>query len=309
MKKLTVLFFAFLLSSMALYAQVQVPNVGINKLDTTAIPKHWDVSGSASLNMTQSSYSNWASGGQNSIAGVIHGGLGLHYLKGKWKWDTSLDLAYGLMTQKESGRSKTEDKIELATKLSRKAARHWYYALLAQLKTQFDKGYSSYPVKKEHRWSYTSKFMAPGYLTLALGMDYNPNADFSLFLSPVAIRATYVQDKWLSDAGYYGVEPGKKSLIQYGTFVKAVYQKELIEGRVLLKSKLELFSDWEDKPQNIDVNWEVNVDFKATKWLSTRLYTQLIYDDNIRFLEQDGSIKGAKVQLKEVLGIGISYIF
>ena len=277
--------------------------------DTAAIPKNWKLSGSTAINMTQSSYSNWASGGQNSVAGVASGGIALDYAKNKWQWNTTLDLAYGLMVQDESGRSKTDDKIEFASKLGHKATKYWYYTILTQFKTQFDKGYKSYPVEDADKWNYTSRFMAPGYLTVSLGMDYNPNADFSLFISPITLRATYVQDKMLSDLGSYGVDPGKKSLIQYGAFVKAIYQKKMVEDRILFKTKLELFTDWENKPQNIDVNWEVNFDFKVTKWLSTRLYTQMIYDDDIRIPDNDGSLKGPKLQFKEVLGIGLSYIF
>ncbi len=300
MKKLTFLFFVFLFSSMVLQAQTA---------DTTAIPEPWKLSGSAALNMTQSSYSNWSAGGQNSVAGVASGGLVLDYAKNKWQWNTTLDLAYGLMVQDESGRSKTDDKIEFASKLGHKATKYWYYTFLAQFKTQFDKGYSKYPVADEDKWDYTSRFMAPGYLTLSLGMDYNPNADFSLFISPITLRATYVQDKRLSDAGSYGLDPGKKSLVQYGGFLKATYQKKMAEDRILFKTKLELFTDWGNKPQNVDVNWEMNIDFKVTKWLSTRLYTQMIYDDDVRIPDADGVLQGPNLQFKEVLGIGLSYIF
>ncbi len=286
-----------------------VAGVNAQTPDTIAIPKYWKLSGSVGINMTQSSYSNWAAGGQNSVAGVASGGLVLDYSKAKWQWNTTLDLGYGLMVQDESGRSKTEDKIELASKLGWKATKYWNYTVLAQFKTQFDKGYGSYPVNDEDKWNYSSKFMAPGYLTLSLGMDYVPNADFSLFISPITMRATYVQDKRLADVGSYGVEPGKKSLIQYGAFLKATYQKKLVEDRILLKSKLELFSDWKNKPQNVDVNWEVNIDFKVTKWLSTKLYMQAIYDDDIRIADAEGALRGPKLQLKEVLGIGLSYIF
>lgn len=300
MKKLTLIICVTLFGALGLNAQTA---------DTTAIPKYWKLSGAVGINMTQSSYSNWAAGGQNSVAGVASGGLVLDYSKNKWQWNTTLDLGYGIMIQDESGRSKTEDKIELASKLGLKATKYWYYTILAQFKTQFDKGYSSYPVKDDEKWNYSSKFMAPGYLTLSLGMDYNPNADFSLFISPLTLRATYVQDKMLSDAGSYGVDPGKKSLVQYGAFLKAIYQKKLVEDRIMFKSKLELFTDWENKPQNVDVNCEINVDFKVTKWLSTKLYMQMIYDDDIRITDSDGNLKGPKLQFKEVLGIGLSYIF
>lgn len=278
--------------------------------DAVTVPKNWKLSGSAALNMSQSSYSNWAAGGQNSVAGVVSGGLLLKYAKNKWQWSNTLDAAYGLMVQDQSGRSKTDDKLEFSSKLGLKASKYWYYTALADFKTQFDKGYKSYPVEDKDKGNYTSKFLAPGYLTTSLGMDYNPNANFSLFLSPITVRTTYVQDKMLSDAGSYGVDPGKKSLIEYGAFLKATYQKKMVEDRVMFKSKLELFSNFKHNPQNVDVNLEVNIDFKVTKWLSTRLYGQMIYDDDIRIPEVGTDrLLGPRLQVKQVLGIGLSYIF
>lgn len=267
---------------------------------------NWKLSGAASVTMTQSSFSNWASGGQNSIAGVVSGGLNLGYTKDKWNWSNQLDAAYGLMLQ-GSDRSKTDDRLEFSSKLGYKASKTWSYTALTQFKTQFDKGYKEYPIKNKHL--YTSGFFAPAYLTISLGMDYKPNADLSVFLSPLTMRTTFVYDDSLSNGGAYGVDPGDNILNEYGAFIKATYQKKFSE-RILLKTKLELFSNWVDKPQNIDVNWEVDIDFKVTKWLSTKLYTQLIYDDNIRIKDPDtGILGGPKVQFKEVLGIGLSYIF
>ncbi|MDR0660580.1 MAG: DUF3078 domain-containing protein [Prevotellaceae bacterium] len=300
MKKITFIVIVYIFGVMGLQAQTA---------DTATIPQYWKLSGSAAINMTQSSYSNWAVGGQNSIAGVLSGGLVLNYKKNKWTWNNTLDAAYGLMIQDESGRSKTDDKIEIASKLGLKAAKKWSYTVLVQFKTQFDKGYKSYPVEDADKGSYTSRFMAPGYLTTSLGMNYNPNADFSLFLSPITMRTTFVQDKMLSDVGSYGVDPGKKSLVEYGAFVKATYQKKMVEDRILLKSKLELFTNWAENPENIDVNFELNIDFKVTKWLSARLYGQMIYYDDVRIPDDNGVLKGPRLQVKQVLGIGLSYIF
>lgn len=300
MRKLTFLIIVSIFGAIGLQAQTA---------DTAAVPKYWKLSGAVGINMTQSSYSNWAAGGQNSMAGVGSGNLALSYTKNKWSWDNTLGVSYGLMVQDELGRSKTDDRLELASKLGYRAAKSWYYTFLVQFRTQFDKGYRSYPVSDEDRWDYISRFMAPGYLTISIGMDYNPNPNFSLFLSPISMQATYVQSIRLASLGSYGVEPGKKSLIQYGGFIKAIYQKKMVEDRVLFGTKLELFANWESKPQNVDVNWEVNIDFKVSKWLSTKLYTQMIYDDDIRIPDADGNLKGPKLQLREVLGIGISYIF
>lgn len=265
--------------------------------------KAWDVGGKTSLTMSQTSYSNWASGGQNSVSGVLAGSIRLKHGHKKLSWESTLDLAYGTLYQfEESDRRKTDDKIDYATKLGYAASKYWNYTVLLQFKTQFDRGYKSYPI--EDRQAYTSEFMSPAYLTFSLGMDYKPNKHLSVYLSPLSLRNTIVMDDTLSNKGAYGVTPGSHIFSEYGAMLKATYVKTFFE-KIQLKSKVELFSNLEYDPQNINVNVEVDVGIKTTSWLTTRLYTQLLYDDNVKISEDEGPA----LQVKEVLGIGLSYSF
>lgn len=259
--------------------------------------------GKTSLTMSQTSFSNWASGGQNSISGVLAGGFRLRYAAKKLSWDSTLDLAYGTLYQyEEADRRKTDDRIDFSTKLGYAASRVWSYTILTQFRTQFDRGYKSYPVVAKD--SYTSTFFAPAYLTFSVGMDYRPNKELSVYMSPLSLRNTIVLDDTLSSRGAFGITPGSNILSEYGALVKATYSKIVFE-RVQLKSKIELFSNLEHDPQNINVNVEVDIGIKTTSWLTTRLYTQLLYDDKIRVSEDDGPA----LQVKEVLGVGLSYSF
>lgn len=270
---------------------------------TEAKKKTWSMGGKTSLTMSQTSYSNWASGGQNSISGVLAGSFKLKHAAKKLSWENTLDLAYGTLYQYEdSDRRKTDDKIDFATKLGYAASKYWNYTILTQIKTQFDRGYKSYPV--EDKKSYTSTFFSPAYLTFSIGMDYKPNKDLSVYLSPLSLRNTIVLDDTLSSKGAFGVTSGSHILSEYGAMVKATYSKTFFD-RIQVKSKVELFSNLEHEPQNINVNVEVDVGIKTTSWLTTRLYTQLLYDDNIRVSEDEGPA----LQVKEVLGIGLSYSF
>lgn len=294
MKKIVVL---FLLTILITTAKAQT--------DTAKVDPAWKLTGTASLNFVQSSFTNWSAGGNNSVAGTAGGKLNLLYKKNKVTWENNLELAYGL-TFLEGDKRKNDDKIDFSSKFGYQASKYWNYTALASFKTQFDKGYASYPV--EDRNIYNSKFFAPAYLQLSVGMDYKPNDYLSLFLSPISAKFTFVNDDYLSDLGAFGVDPGDKMYFALGSYIKATYNRKIHEN-VVFGSVLELFSDWLDNPQNITVNWEVNFDFKITKFISSKLYTQLMYDDKTKIVKDDGTVRGAKVQFKQVLGIGFSYIF
>ncbi|MBK8927730.1 MAG: hypothetical protein IPM74_17965 [Crocinitomicaceae bacterium] len=77
---------------------------------------------------------------------------------------------------------------------------------------------------------------------------------------------------------------------------------------ITITSKLSLFSNYANNPQNIDVNWENLIEFKVNKYISATLATHLIYDDDIDITDADGNT-GPRTQFKEVIGIGFSYKF
>ena len=67
-------------------------------------------------------------------------------------------------------------------------------------------------------------------------------------------------------------------------------------------------ADYLHKPLNIDVNWEVQVNMIINKWFSTTLTTNLMYDDDVKIAQKDGT-KGSRVQFKEILGVGVQFNF
>lgn len=276
----------------------------------------WKTGGVFNINLAQTSLTNWAAGGQNSfsINGLFSGFA--NYKSGKSVWDNSLDLGYGLLKQGKEDFRKTDDKIDFLSKYGREAFRNFYYAALLNFKTQFSPGYNYPDVSNK-----ISDFFSPAYLLLALGLDYKPNAYFSTFLAPVTAKFTFVTDQTLSGLGAFGVKPGEKSKSEMGGYLRAIYSRNDFKSEFLknvtFTTKIDLFSNYFDNPQNIDVNWEVLVAMKVNKFLSVNFNTQLIYDDNIQIpvdkngngiLETGESVR-SKVQFKEILGVGLSYKF
>jgi Protein of unknown function (DUF3078) len=269
----------------------------------------WRRGGLLACNFSQVSLTNWAAGGQNSIAGNAIVNYFANYKKDKNVWDNTIDLGYGLIMQGKNGDLiKSDDKIELSSKYGREALNHWYYSALVNFRSQFTSGYN-YP----NDTVVISKFLAPGYALIALGMDYKPNEDFSLFLSPITARFVIVNDKLLSDAGAFGVDAGKKVKTEVGAYLKATFKKDL-NASLNLQTSLDLFSDYLDNPSNIDVNWQLLLSVKVSKFLSASLSTQVLYDDNtqLTFYKSDGitvNHVGPGTQFKEVIGIGFAYKF
>ena len=280
----------------------------------------WRTGGVISVNFTQVSLTNWAAGGDNSISLNGIASLFANLKKGNSTWDNSLDLGYGLLKQGDDGIRKTDDKIDFMSKYGQKAFKNWYYAGLVNFKSQMAPGYN-YPDDSTK----ISNFLAPGYLLGAIGMDYKPSDAFSLFVSPLTAKMTFVNDKTLADAGAYGVDAavyddfgimtaeGKRFRAEYGGYLRAILIKDLMEN-INLQTKLELFSNYSEDPDHIDVNWEVLIALKVNKFVSATISTQLIYDHDVDIAVDrsgDGNIDGVgpRTQFKEVLGIGLTYKF
>ena len=290
-----------------IFALMMLPIVAFAQ-ETADTVKVWKTGGIASLNFTQVSLSNWAAGGKNSTSGTFLISTFANYDKDNLSWENSLDLGYGILKEGSSKSIKSDDKIDLNSKLGVKSSGKIFYTLLFNFRSQFANGYT-YPDRENP----ISRFMAPGYFTLALGADYKPNDNFSLFASPLTGKMTVVTDDNLSDAGAFGVDAGKKSRMELGAFVKAQVKAELAKN-VSIETKIDLFSNYLDRPENIDIHWDVMVNMKINDYLSTNLVTNLIYDHDIKIPidnNNDGIVdeKGPRTQFKELFGIGLNLKF
>lgn len=263
----------------------------------------WVLKGVTGLNMSQTAMANWSAGGENSIAGNAYLNASLTHKKGNWLWVTNMVLDYGLSKTKSQGMRKSSDKIGLSTQLGYSTDNVWFYTLMGDLNTQFAKGYDY--LDKEHQ---ISNFFAPAYSNIALGMEWRPKSNYSLLLSPVSTKMTFVTDDYLSDLGAFGVDPGDHFKIEGGAFVKARAELPVMEN-VNLITTADFFTPYSKDFGNIDVNWDVLISMKINKVLSATINTTLKYDNDVKTFDDNGVKKGAKVQFKEVLGIGLAYNF
>lgn len=272
--------------------------------ETADTVKAWKFSGVTSINFSQVSLTNWAAGGENSYAfnGLVN--LSANYSKDKNDWANTLEIGYGVQKQGEQEIRKTDDHIDFLSKYGRKVSKSFFISAMLNFKTQMTEG-----KKYEADTSYViSKFMAPAYLQLALGMEYKPSEAFFAVLSPVAGKLTMVLDDTLSAKGSFGVDAGSKTRLELGGSATIGVKKEVLKN-VTFTSTLGLFSNYLENAQNIDVDWKVMINMKINDYLSANLNTHLIYDDDIAYINDLGEQRGARVQFKEVFGVGLTYKF
>lgn len=284
----------------------------------SASAKAWAWSGLYSASMTQTSLSNWAAGGNNNIN--INGLLkqmGV-YTKGHWTWSNLLEANFGYNFQPNLN-NKTDDRLEFTSRVDRQFAESkWSTSAFANFRTQFADGFS-----KPEDTVRISTFMAPAYLTYGLGATYKPRKGFSVYVSPVTVKQTIVLDETLSanNQFYDRAAPNVGSLSNGGTYrtemggyLDLIYNKSF-SPNLEVATKLNLFSNFLDKPQNIDVNWETILLMKVYSYLTVSLQLQLMYDHdiNVRYAggieTPDGAFNAPGTQFKQILGVGVAYTF
>jgi len=321
-KTLLLLTIAFSLSA---YSQTTEAEKDLKKVRTDT-SQGWQTGGVFGVNFSQVSLSNWAAGGQSSVS--LNGLMDVfaNYKKGNSAWDNSLSLGYGETKIGDGEWIKSDDRILFNSIYGKKATEEWYYAALLNFKSQFAPGFSD--VLETDK---ISDFMAPGYLLGAIGMDYKPSENLTVFISPLTAKLTVVNIDALADAGAFGVEAaefdaagnkikdGENTRLELGGYLRMQYKREIIEN-VSYQTNLDLFSNYSENPQNIDVNWDNLLSMKINKYLTTTITTSLIYDDDIDIAEtkSDGSPRldsngnqkiGPRTQFKYVLAVGFQYKF
>ncbi len=306
--------------------------------DSTDWQKYWKLTGVVGLNLTQTSFTNWAAGGQNNANGVIFANLNLAYQKGLHSWEANLITEIGMMytmgareIRNESDEvlaktnwRKSSDKIDFSTKYGFEFQKTWFVTAMASFKTQFARGkdYGKFDKGDVEKPSYVSNWLTPAYADFSVGIDWKPKPFLSLYLSPVAGRITVCTAPEIDRVGVldytvnsirhsYGIDTtkGKAYKADLGLTFKA--QVNYTYKNLTIMSSLVLFTPYTSKQQkfgNFDVDWDFSISYQFLKVLNVSLMTSLKYYDQVMITDKNGNT-GPRVQFKEVLGLGIGYSF
>lgn len=301
---------AFVFFSISIYAQdesvrkIQAESARVIKKDPAdTIPSVWKKGGIYNINLSQGSLSNWAAGGDN-FSLSLNSYLGLHafYKKERHSWDNTLDFNLGYVNSTSLGSRKNDDRLDVLSKYGYALTPKLNLAGLVNFRSQLFRGYTY----KDDKKTLASTFLSPAYLLVSPGIDWKPDAYFSLFVSPASARWIIVKDDSLSAKGLYGVDPGDHNAFEFGAFLTANYLRDF-SPNVTYKGRLDLFSNYRHNPKNIDLFMTNMLAFKISKVFSASWNVDFIYDDDVRIFGKNQS--SAALQIKSIVGFGLQLKF
>jgi hypothetical protein len=267
----------------------------------------WTKGGVFNLNLSQGASRNWAAGAEkfsfsiNALANTF-----AYYKRYRNVWDNTLNVQYGIVNATSIGTRKNDDRFDLLSRygyqLGDTATSKWYLSALVNLRTQMTTGYN-YAVDPKRK---NSALFAPAYLLVSPGIMYKPNETFDVFLSPVTSRWVIVNEKNKDIRRLFNfTDTTKMAINEIGAFLSANIKKELAKN-INLTSRLDLFSNYKNNPQNIDVFWTNTLGFKVNKYIGVSYNFDLIYDHDVKNVETGGLLG---TQLKSLIGIGFTATF
>jgi hypothetical protein len=274
-------------------------------------PKIHTVHGKNSLTFSQVSYNKWEAGGISNITLRGMSNLEYNYKKKSFHYQSIFDGAYAMTAEESNTPMKKEDRFVFTNTVGLRITKKspFYWIALADLKSQFA---PSYQVPTDKNSDIISRLFSPAYLTLSLGASYKYKDMLSVTFAPVSGRCIFVLDTAIANKGLYEVKKGYTTESHMGCYASVVFSKTLWKN-FSYNSKLELFSNYKDNPQNIDMDWENKFYMKLTAFFAIELYIRLVYKDKARYQEKlpDGSFltRGPALQVNQSLNIGLTYMF
>ncbi len=288
-----------------------------------AIKPEWIKNNRAGIDLSEVTFVNWNSGGSNAVSALLKSESNINYRDKYFSWKNRLVIRYGVNKQQDRELRKTEDLFEINSNMGYRpdGTSNWFYSARLNFKTQFTNGYQYPDIDKK-----ISALMAPGYLFFGGGMEYGKNIDkLSFYFSPVTFKTTFVLDQDLADAGAFGVTPavidvdgnvlidGKRIHKEFGILINNSYEMEVVEN-ISFRNLISLYTDYLNSFGNIDVDWQINFDFKVNHYVQATFGSHVLYDDDVKTqkaTDVDGVFEkaGAKIQWKQYLAIGFAVDF
>ncbi|NHN26648.1 DUF3078 domain-containing protein [Flavobacterium jejuense] len=311
---------AFLLGFLLFTIQSNYAQIIRTQLPDTI--SYWKKNNKVGLDISQITFVNWNAGGNNSVSGLLKGNFVREYSKKNLNWKNELIFRYGINKQEGQEVRKTDDQLQINSAIGfrKDTLSNWFYGGKFTFNTQFANGYS-YPNTELA----ISKPFAPAYIFLGIGAEYSrKDINLNLYLSPLTQKTTLVLDQRLANQGAFGVDKaiidevtgeilqnGKKSRTEVGILITNQWEKEVYKN-INLEHRISLYTDYLNNFGNIDVDWQLQLNMTINEYVRANIGTHILYDDDIKAKEEiDGEqvIIGPKLQLKQILGIGLVYVF
>lgn len=301
---------AFATSQAQVDAKTTVDSLAkVPELVADSIPWKWRTTWGLGFSTVQ--LNNWTGGGQDAVSIRLLMLGSLDYATNGFSFDNDIELGYGLAKLGSESFRKNDDRIIFSSRAALRQSKHFKWAGFMEFRTQFYSGRNYNVIDTvANDFLEVSNFMAPGYLTGALGLEYVPVPEFKLLIAPVSTRSTFVTNDHiieqgvLSGLGAYGLAPGVRSRTDLGAIVNAALDWEMFQN-VRWRGRFNAFMPY-DTPDLWVVTVENAFLLKVNSWLNVSLLTDVFYNDRIPVVRDDGSV-GPATQLRNQLIIGINW--
>lgn len=295
----------------------KAPEMTLAEVEPLAeIPVYWNYDFSSTFTLNQTYFSNWSKGGENSFSGLLDVNVGAIYTntEAKTQWTNKARWNFGTIITDQYGLRTNTDMLEFNSKYNKVIKEKIDFSTVFYMKNQIARGYN-YPNDSV----VVSKFLNPGTFTIGLGVEYKPFKNTTLNFSPLSYKNTFVLDTANIDQTIHGIPADKRARQEMGGQL-VITNKASILKDLKISNTVRLFSGYLNKPQNIDLDWEINLEQKINWYSSVTLNVHMIYDDDVRFPEldengqpillPDGSVyKVPRLQLKQFLGLSFLFTF
>ncbi|MFD2822724.1 DUF3078 domain-containing protein [Lacinutrix iliipiscaria] len=262
----------------------------------------WRKGGNILLTFNQSAFNNeWTGGGIGNITANLLINYDFNLLKGDYIWDNKFIVDYGVIKNKgDEAFTKSNDRIEFNSIGGKKASGNWFYSAYFNARTQLDKGADG-----------ETHFFSPAYFQAGPGMFWRKSDNLNVMISPAAAKLIVVHGEYTDPAnygltadefneiGYFGVEANETTRFELGAALRGYYKLNIVKG-IAMENILALYTNYLEDPQNVDVDYTMNLSMTVNKYISANLVFQAIYDDNAN---SNG------FQIREAFGVGFNYGF
>lgn len=264
-----------------------IGNLFAQDTEKDSIVDGWTTKGSIVVTINQSAFNNnWSGGGVGNMAGNALVNYDVNLVKGDYVWDNKIIGEYGVSKNRGDEQiSKNNDRLELNSVVGKKAKKNWYFSMFLNLKTQLDADVLG-----------TSHFFSPAYFQSGIGMLWKKSDKLNINIAPVAAKITVVHEEF---AGTFGTKPDEVVKTELGASVRAYYKTDIMKN-VSIENILALYSDYLEAPQNVDIDYTMNLVMTVNKYISANVVFQAIYDDNTN---------SGGFQIREAFGLGVNYAF
>jgi hypothetical protein len=242
----------------------------------------------------QGHQNNWSGGGENSLSMLTNVRSDVKYNKNKISWENYFIYRLGFLQTGNNSLRKNEERFEVNSKLGYNAFKNWYYTSQLNIQTQL---FNSFEYG-DNSSTLVANLLSPIYFNISVGIDYKPSDKFSLYISPIAGKWTYMRDTSDIEPTRYGIEAGKRSKGDAGARLELKNTMKPFKF-VNVKNEFVLFSSYHNSKQDLSIDWKVQMDFKINYYMKTVIYTYVVLDKNY----------SKKLQFKETLNLGVNFMF